>query len=242
MGGQCAQPWAGRALLPAGFDQRTAADRPRAGTDAGGRERRPGLLTHSVSCCVASQRCEQSARAVVSISSMIARVIQPEANRTAPSSRIRPSAALPAESMKVTASSSTRTAEASRRAATLDQQRASSSTQGPASRPSSVTVAPPGRVVTEIRSIELSQGKTHAARAGRPRRAITVGGARRGCRWRRQVPVDWPREALMIPSSGRGRRKTRGGGSGRTGRPVPDSRSRYPCGFASTQASTLPWP
>ena len=88
--------------------------------------------------------------------------MQPEAIRTAPSSRIRRSTPLPAESMNVTASSSTRTDEASRRAVTLDQQRASSSTQGPESRPSSVTVPPPGRVVTEIRNIELSQRKTHA--------------------------------------------------------------------------------
>jgi len=147
-----------------------AADRPRAGADAEGRERQaanPQVL-RELQSCFAALRLGRS-RCPVSISSRTARVMQPEANRTAPSSRIRRSTALPAESMNVTASSSTRTDQASRRAVTLDQRRASSSTQGPASRPSSVTVAPPGRVVTEIRSIALSQGKTHAARAGRSR-------------------------------------------------------------------------
>jgi len=225
MGGQCAQPWAGRALLPAGLDRRTplprrigpgrrsacrhkrtrpatihslgvsryserllaasaashrqrhdeairphpAADRARAEADAEGRERQanPHLLRELLPR-FATLRLGRS-RCPVSISSRIARVMQPEANRTAPSSHIRRSTDLPAESMSVTASRSTRTDEACRRAVTLDQQRASSSTQGPASRPSSVTVAPPGRLVTEIRSIALSQGKTHTARAGRSR-------------------------------------------------------------------------
>jgi hypothetical protein len=130
--------------------------------------RNPHVLLRELLSCFSALRLGRSRRPV-SISSRIARVMQPEANRTAPSSRIRRSTALPAESMNVTASSSTRTDEASRRAVTLDQQRASSSTQGPASRPSSVTVAPPGRVVTEIRSIDRSHGKTHAVRAGRSR-------------------------------------------------------------------------
>ena len=144
-GGQCAQPWADRAEPK--FD---TAPYVQVGTGFSGlrlwRSRRPG-----------------------SISSRTARIMQPEANRAAPFSRICRSTALPAESTNVTASSSTRTDEASRRAVTLDQQRASSSTQGPASRPSSVMVAPPGRVLTEIRSIELSLGKNHTARAGRSR-------------------------------------------------------------------------
>src|SRR6266436_2028655 len=144
------------------------ADRPRAEANAEAESVEPGnphvlreLLPRFATLRLGRSRCP------VSISSRIARVTHPEANRTAPSSRIRRSTALPAESMNVTASSSTRTDEASRRAVTLDQQRASASTQGPASRPSSVTVAPPGHAVTEIRSIELSQGKTHAGHTGR---------------------------------------------------------------------------
>src|SRR5207245_10174856 len=103
----------------------------------------------------------------VPISSRIARVMQPEARRAAPCSCIVRSKALPAESMNETASSSTLTDWASRTAVTLVQHRASSSTQGPASRPSSVTVAPPERVVTEIRSLDPPQGKPPPPRPAR---------------------------------------------------------------------------
>src|SRR5438445_9694871 len=168
----------------------------------------------------------------VPISSRIARVMQPEARRAAPCSYIVRSKALPAESMNVTASSSTLTDWASRTAVTLVQHWASSSTQAPASRPSSVTVAPSERVVTEIRSIDPSQAQApcHASRrrrsaAGAPHHGA---GSRPRCRCRTAVPICWHCWNVGHPWRGHGPAERSPSDGGFVCRAVSSRRRRAP--------------